>query len=41
MKTLVNTFYNLELIIIEPIHTPHIIDEKCWIIDKDLCIIEA
>lgn len=28
-------------IIIEPIHTPHIIDEKCWIIDKDLCIIEA
>lgn len=34
--------YNkINLIIIEPIHTPHIIDEKCWIIDKDLCIIEA
>lgn len=34
--------YNkINLIIIEPIHTPHIKDEKCWIIDKDLCIIEA
>lgn len=34
--------YNkINLIIIEPIHTPHIIDEKCWIIDNDLCIIEA
>ena len=28
------------LIIIEPIHTPCLPGEKCWTIDKDLCIIE-
>ena len=34
--------YNkINIINIEPVHTEHICREKCWIIDKDLCIIEA
>lgn len=34
--------YNkINIINIEPIHTAHISGEKCWIIDRDLCIIEA
>lgn len=34
--------YNkINIINIEPVHTEHICGEKCWIIDKDLCIIEA
>lgn len=34
-------FYEkINLIIIESIHVNHIESEKCWIIDKDLCIIE-
>lgn len=34
-------FYEkINLIIIEPVHTDKLKGEKCWIIDKDLCIIE-
>ncbi|MBQ2745546.1 MAG: type II-A CRISPR-associated protein Csn2 [Lachnospiraceae bacterium] len=34
-------FYEkINLVIIEPIHTNKISNEKCWIIDKDLCIID-
>lgn len=36
-----SVYYNkIHLIIIESIHTPHVHGEKCWILDKDLCIIE-
>lgn len=31
----------IHLINVESIHTPFINGEKCWIIDKDLCIIET
>lgn len=35
-------FYEkINLIIIEPVHTDKLNGEKCWIIDKDLCIIEV
>lgn len=34
-------FYEkINLIIIEPVHTDKLDNEKCWIIDKDLCIID-
>lgn len=35
-------FYKkINLIIIEPVHTNKLDKEKCWIIDKDLCIIKV
>lgn len=34
-------FYNkINLIIVEAIHSSHIEGEKCWLLDKDMCIIE-
>lgn len=32
-------YQKINLIIIEPVHTGKYDEEKCWIIDKDLCII--
>lgn len=33
-------FYEkIQIIIVEPVHTPKLTEEKCCIIDKDLCII--
>lgn len=35
-----SVFYEkIYLVIIEPVHTERLEGEKCWIIDKDLCII--
>lgn len=34
-------YEKVNLIIIEPVHTECLEMEKCWIIDKDLCIIEV
>ena len=41
LKELYKTvFYEkVNLVIIEPSHTKNLDEEKCWIIDKDLCII--
>lgn len=34
------SFYEkINIIIIEPIHTPTLMGEKCWILDNDLCLI--
>ena len=34
-------FYNkINILIIEPVHSEECVGEKCWILDKDLCIIE-
>ena len=35
-----SAFYEkINLVMIEPVHTERLNSEKCWIIDKDLCII--
>ncbi len=37
-----SAFYEkINLIVIEPVYTEQLKSEKCWIIDKDLCIIET
>jgi len=34
-------FYEkVNLVIIESMHSPHVKGEKCWLLDKDLCIID-
>lgn len=33
-------YEKINLIIIESFHSPHIHGEKCWLLDKDLCIID-